>query len=109
MVGAVIILILNNLQWVGFTVILFGFHALSWPKVLAHNIVSVYSWEALYPAIPAVVVHLWLPVLLAATLLIKLMSWFFTAAKWMQWFLKQGAAILSARWAMYSPSSYSSQ
>jgi hypothetical protein len=46
------------------------------------------SAEALL--IPALVVHLWLPLFVVGVLIAQLVNYFFKASSWMQWFLKQG-------------------
>jgi hypothetical protein len=43
-----------------------------------------------YTLLPAVVVHLWLPLLAVAIIMTRAAGWFSKAVGWMQWFLRQG-------------------
>jgi hypothetical protein len=60
-------------------------------QFLQHNLGDLFKLFS-YTMTPALIIHLWLPLFVLSSLLVKLVIWIFRAVAWAQWFLKEGDA-----------------
>ena len=88
-----IMVVIGGSQLLGSATLLLG-TAIPWDYSLGPDpmesptIVSILN----FIMVPALIIHLWLPLFALSSLLVKLLYLMFRAVEWAQWFLKQGDA-----------------
>jgi hypothetical protein len=97
-VGVIIVFVLNYLFTVlGWSIILPDkdreYDSPLSLSVIVLHFYSLFDFQApelVSLVLPALIIHLWLPLFAVALLSAKLLNWFARVSQWMQWFIKQG-------------------
>jgi hypothetical protein len=92
LIGALVVSLAHLVRMIGFYIYIFWplFHSIELMPAINMAFSSIGNPGSWLITLPALVVHLWYPVLAAATVATQALNWFFKAAGGMQWFLKRG-------------------